>query len=214
MEKLQLKAVTRGEESPKKVRDSGQLPAVVYGNKQEPKNLQVAQNEFEKALRKAGESTIIELSLDDGSIKNVLIHDLQRDPVTHQPIHADFLEVNMSEKLTANVILEFVGEPLAVKALGGTLMKQIDTIEVECLPDDLPHAIEVDISALKTFEDSILVSQISLPKGVVVLTDPQELVVKVSPPRDVEAEMAKEVGDISQVEGIKEDPKPEEEPAA
>ncbi len=210
MEKLLLKVETRDEKtSPKNIRKNGHILGIVYGNKKQGVSISAAQNEFEKVLRKAGESTIVELQFADGSAKNVLIHDLQRDPVTHMPIHADFLEVDMNQTLTANVILDFVGESLAIKALGGTLMKQLDAVEVECLPKDLPHSIEVDISALKTFEDSILVSNIKAPAGVKILGDAEELVVKVSPPRDVEAELSKEVGDVSQVEGIKEEPKEE-----
>lgn len=216
MEKLQLKVENRDAKlNPSAIRRQGKMPAVVYGNKQTPKSLSVLQNEFEKVLRKAGESTLVELMFDDGSVKNVLIHDLERDPVKHSPIHADFLEVNMTEKLKANVTLEFTGEALAVKALGGTLMKQLDAVEVECLPKDLPHSLVVDISALENFEDSILVGSIKSPSGVVILTDANELVAKVQPPRDVEAELAQEVGDVNEVEGIKEEaPAAEDAPAA
>lgn len=208
METLQLGAVTRAEaDQPKKIRQAGDMPAILYGNKSVPVNLKVKQNEFQKIFRKAGTSTLVELSV-DGKINTVLIHDVQMHYLTSQPIHADFLVVNMKEKLTAKVPLEFIGEAMAAKAMGGTLAKMITEIEVECLPHDLPHVIEVDISPLNTFEDSILAGNINLPKGVSLVTSAEETVAKVDAPRNVEAELAKEIGDVSQVAGIK-----KEEPA-
>lgn len=205
MEKLQLKVENRQEGiNLNSLRSSGRMPAVVYGNSIKPMNLSVAQNEFEKVLRVAGESTLVELQMSDGSVKNVLVHDLQRDPVTHTIIHADFLEVDMSQTLTANVPLEFTGEAMAVKALGGTLVKVLNEVEVECLPSDLPHNIEVDISSLQTFEDLIAVKDIQAPAKVKITTEPEEVVAKVQPPRDVEAELESQLGDVTAVEGVAE----------
>lgn len=215
MTKLSLSAALRDAGSvAKKVRKNGQLPGVLYGRHTKPVSVAVAQNEFEKVLRKAGESTIIELAVNGNEIHNVLIHDLQRHPVTHTLIHADFLEVSMTEKLTATVRLEFVGEALAVKAHSGTLVKQLTEIEVECLPGDLPNMIEVNIESLATFEDSITIADLDIPKGVEVKNDADEVVAKVQPPRDVEADLAQEIGDVASVEGIKEDPATEGEAPA
>lgn len=196
------------------LRKSGQMPAVVYGNKIANLHLSVSQNEFEKILRKAGESTIIELLTEDGQKHNVLIHDVQRHFLTSLPIHVDFLEVSMTEKLTATVSLEFVGESMAVKQLGGVLVKLLDEVEVECLPADLPSHIEVDLAKLATLDDNIFVKDIKSPNKVTVITDAEELVAKVQPPRDVEAELAQPiVEDVSKVEGVIKPEAPKEEAA-
>lgn len=215
MEKLQLQAKAREVQAAtaNNVRGQGSIPAVLYGHNIPNVHVTVAQGEFEKLFRKAGESTIVELKTDDGKTHNVLIQAIQKHYLTGTITHVDFYEVSMTEKLTATVPLEFVGESDAVKILGGTLLKVIDEIEVECLPGDLPHSLEVDISVLKTFDDSILVKDIKLPKGVVVTSDPEETVANTQAPRDIEAELAEPVvEDISAVEGAAED-KPAEEGA-
>jgi len=128
------------------------------------------------------------------------------------PDHVDFFEVNMSETLTATVPLEFTGESAAVKAMGGTLVKVISEVEVQCLPKDLPHQLEVDISALKSFEDVITLADLALPSGVALTADPEEVIAKVQPPRDMDAELAGPVEeDVSKVEGVADKP---EEPTA
>lgn len=213
MSALQLQAKNRDVKANiDRLRKSGQMPAELYGNKIQNLHLSVGQNEFEKVLRKVGESTIIELMTEDGQKHNVLIHDVQRHFLTSLPIHVDFLEVSMTEKLTATVALEFVGESFAVKNLGAVLVRQLDEVEVECLPGDLPSSIEVDISKLATLEDSIHVKDLSVSDKVKVVTDGEELVAKVQPPRNVEAELAEPiVEDVTKVEGVvKEEPAKEE----
>ncbi len=215
MEKLQLQAKARDVQSAtaNNVRSNGSIPAVLYGRNIPNVHLTVSQGEFEKLFRKAGESTIVEIKTDDGKTHNVLIQAIQKHYLTSKITHVDFYEVSMTEKLTATVPLEFVGESHAVKILGGTLVKVIDEVEVECLPGDLPHSLEVDISVLKDFDVSILVKDIKLPNGVVFTGDPEETVANTQPPRDIEAELAEPVvEDISAVEGAAED-KPAEEGA-
>lgn len=212
MENLILKAVSRDLKVPAgKLRTEGWLPAELYGKGKENLHVQVNAIEFEKLFRKAGESTIITLDIEGVGQKTVLVQDVQVNYLRSIADHIDFYEVNMSEKLTATVQLEFVGEPLAVKALGGTLVKVISEVEVECLPKDLPHSIEVNIESLKTFDDQIALQDIKLPSGVsLTAEDLEELVVKVQPPRDVDAELAEPVEeDISKVAGAA-----EEKPAA
>jgi large subunit ribosomal protein L25 len=156
MEKFQLKTSNRDIAiKPDALRKQGLMPAELYGNKQANQHLSVSQNEFEKVLRKAGESTVVDLVTDDGKAHNVLIHDVQRHFLTSRPIHVDFYEVSMTEKLTANVALEFVGEAPAVRTHGGTLVKTLDAVEVESLPADLPHNITVDVSGLAELTDVI-----------------------------------------------------------
>jgi large subunit ribosomal protein L25 len=215
MDKFQIEAAVRDivAEPSKKLQEKGLIPAELYGHGIVNMHLSISQKEFEKVLRKAGESTLVEIKT-PGGVRNVLIHDVQKHYLTSAPIHVDFYEVKMTERLTATVALEFVGEADAVKVLGGTLVKVLSEVEVESLPADLPHNIEVDISVLKTFADTLSVKDLKVSDKVTVKTDPDELVVKVQPPRDVEAELAEPVGDVdvSQVEGVAD--KPEGDAAA
>lgn len=216
MDKLQLKAEVRDLKTttPQKLRKAGKLPAVLYGHKIQNTALTVNAREFDKVLRKAGESTIVELITDDGKTHPVLIHEVQYHYLTSVPTHVDFYVVSMTEKLKAKVILEFVGESAAVKTMGGVLVKVLSEVEVACLPADLPHNIAVSLDALKTLQDSIHIKDLSVPLKVKILNPADEMVAKVQPPRDVEAELSTPVvEDVSKVEGAAEI-KPEAEGAA
>ncbi|HMR55436.1 MAG TPA: 50S ribosomal protein L25, partial [Candidatus Doudnabacteria bacterium] len=192
MEKIQLKTAVReivGRDS-NNLRKAGSIPAVLYGHNVGNLNLSVNAIDFEKVLRKAGESTIIELDMADGAKKNVLIQEVQYHYLNSQPIHVDFFEVSMTEKLTATVPIEFIGESHAVKALGGTLVKMLTEVEVECLPADLPQHFEVDITALNDFSAMITVADIPHDSAKVeIKADTEEAVAKVQEPRDMEAEL-------------------------
>jgi large subunit ribosomal protein L25 len=170
----------------KQVRKQGFIPAVLYGQKVKNLNLSINYNDFEKLYQKAGESTLIKLKIDDGQSKKervVLIHDVAKDPVTSRFIHIDFNQVKMDQAITVEVPLTFIGESEAVKALGGVLIKNIQTVEIEALPQDLIHEIEVDISLLKTFDDNICVKDLKMPEKVKLVTDPEEVIASVVPPR-------------------------------
>ncbi len=202
MEKLQLQTEAR---EMSKFRDAkhlyrkGLIPGNLYGNNVANVHVGINQIEFEKVLRKAGESTLIELMLPDGGMRNVLIQKVDRHYLTSRPIHVDFYEVKMSEKLTATVQIEFIGESHAVKALGGTLVKVLSEVEVECLPGDLPHQIDVDISVLKTFDDQITIADLKVSDKVEIKGEQEEVVAKVQEPRDMEAELAPEVDEAAAV---------------
>jgi large subunit ribosomal protein L25 len=144
-----------------KLRKAGQLPAVLYGHKVETQDLELSEREFAKIFKQAGESTLVNLTV-DGQSRPVLIHDVQNHYLTDKPIHVDFYAVNMDEKLKAHVPVHFLGEAPAVKSLGGVLVKNLSEIEVECLPADLPHAIEVDISILDNFEKAVYVRDLKV----------------------------------------------------
>ena len=207
MDKIELKAAVRDiKENLNKLRKGGRLPAVLYGHKVKNASLSLDAREFDKVLKKAGESTIVDLVVDGGKTHPVLIHEVQYHYLTSRPIHADFYEVSMTEKLKAKVVLEFIGEAPAVKTLGGVLVKVLNEVEVECLPADLPHNIEVKLDSLKTLTDSIHVKDLKVSSKVQILAPADEMVAKVQPPRDVEAELAVPVvEDISKVEGAAED---------
>ncbi|MEZ4180226.1 MAG: 50S ribosomal protein L25 [Candidatus Doudnabacteria bacterium] len=202
MQKIQLKAEARELKTrdSKQLRKTGLIPAELYGYKTENTHISVNMIELQKIVREAGESTILELVLPDGSNKNVIIKAIDYHYLTTLPIHVDFMSVNMTEKLTTNIALEFTGEAMAVKALGGTLVTMLNEVEVECLPTDLPQSIEVDISKLETFEDIILVKDLVVSTGVEIKTDLEEPVAKVQEPRDMDAELAED--SVSEEEAV------------
>ncbi len=207
MTKLNLKAKLR-EITGKKVRrfrKQGLIPAIVYGNKIEPKNLWVNKVDFMRIYESAGESTILELETDDSQKVNVLIHDVQFDPLSGNFFHVDFFQVRMDEKVETEVPLKFVGESEAVKNLGGVLVKSLDTLPVSCLPGDLPSEIEVDISVLKSFGDTISVGSLKLSSAITVKIDPDTVIASVAEPRSEEelAKLEEKVeADVTKVEGV------------
>jgi len=156
-------------------RVDGQMPAIVYGPKQAPTPISVDARVFEKTLKQAGESSIIELTGLDTPIQ-VLIHEVDRDPLTHTPRHADFYAVEKGAKVEVAVPIVFEGEAPAIKE-GANLVKVLHEIEVESEPSKLPHEIVVDISTLLAIGDQIRVSDIKAPAGVVFLTDAEEVIV-------------------------------------
>ena len=199
---------TKREVSGKRVkglRNAGKLPGVLYGHKVDTQSLEMNERDFAKAFKSAGESTIVNLVV-DGKTQPVLIHEVQNHYLTGLPIHVDFYAVDMTEKIKVKVPLHFVGESPAVKALGGTLVKNLSEVEVECLPGDLPHSFEVDISNLNTFEDAIRVSGIQVSDKVTILAGADEVVVTVTPPRSEEEMKALEEApvaeDVTKVEGV------------
>lgn len=165
------------------LRQTGQLPAVVYGHGVEPKNILVDYQLFAKAYQTGGESTLVDLRIDQAEPVKVLIQDVQRDPTTEQFLHVDFHQVRMNEKIRAEVELKFIGEAPAIKELSGVLVTTLDTLSIECLPNDLVHEIEVDLSKLKTFKDSIHVADLAMPKGITVMVPADEVIALVQEPR-------------------------------
>lgn len=166
------------------LRKQGFIPAVVYGYKAEVQSISIPIKAFKKALAEAGESTLLILNV-EGKDFNVLIHDVSLDPVKDQPIHADFLAVQMDKEVHTKVELEFIGESIAVKQEGGVLVKVMHEIEVSALPKDLPHTIEVDLNELRAIGDRIFVSNLSAP-NVKFLAPSDEVVALIDAPRTEE----------------------------
>jgi len=191
---LTLPAVKRDAEknSPRAVRLAGSIPAVVYGQEADNQVIQVKIPEFLKVFAKAGESSLIDLALDGQKPLKVIVKDVQYDNLSSQPVHIDFYQVNMNKKMMAEVPLNFVGEARAVKELGGTLIKSKDSIEVSCLPGDLPSHIDVNLGALNEFNDLVAVKDLVLPAGVAALDGPDEALVLVSAPQAEEQPAAAE----------------------
>jgi large subunit ribosomal protein L25 len=143
----------------------------------------------------------------------VIIYEIQKDPVTSNYIHADFFQVRMDEEIEKEVELSYIGEAPAVKELGGVLVKSLDEITVKCLPADLPSEIEVDITVLKTFEDHITVKDLKISPKVKFDIDQETVVALVAPPRseeELEGLSEKVEEDVTKVEGVIKEEKPEE----
>jgi len=192
----------------KVLRKKGVLPAILYGPKiKEAQPLEIEEKHFEKVYKEAGESTLISLEIEGQKQKiPVLIHEVKLDPLTEKPIHVDFYQPRLEEEIEAKVSLVFEGESLAVKDLGGTLVKNISEVEVRALPQNLPHEIKVNIENLKTFEDNILIKDLKIPEGVKVLKEPEEIVAQVLAPVKVEEELVKPIEEkVEEVEKVEEE---------
>jgi large subunit ribosomal protein L25 len=174
------------------------IPAVMYGSGVKNTSLSLKRSEFEKVFSQSGESGLISLKLDDGQELPVIVKDYQVDAIRNYIIHVDFFKVNMDEKVTAEVSLEYVGESPAVKAFGAIIVHSFDTLEIECLPKDLIQHIDVDLSVLAEIGDTITVADIKLPTGIIFTQDPNELVVHAIEPKktveDTAADAAIEAG--------------------
>ena len=169
----------------KTLRKQGYLPGVVYGEGIESQAISMTFIDFERVLKQAGESTLVTLDV-DGKKYNCLIHDIAHDALRGNPIHADFYAVRMDKPIRAMVPIEFIGESSAVKSEGGVLVKVMHEIEVEALPQNLPHEVHVDLGLLSTFESKALIKDIILPKGVEAVADADEIVVLIESPRTAE----------------------------
>ena len=215
MEKVLLEAKKRSERGRKvnKGRKEGLVPAVVYGHGVESTSLWVSELELKRLLRKSGESTIIDLKIDGKDDRNVLIHEIQKDGISEKFNHVDFFQVRMNEAIETGVELVFIGESKAVKEMSGILVKNMDEVEVKCLPADLPSHIDVDISKIETFDDHITIADLKVSDKVKILAEPETVVALVAPQR-TEAEMealdTKVEADVTKVEGIVKEEAPAE----
>lgn len=210
MERIELQAEKRESvgRALNSLRKEGFLPSVVYGHNFEAMPIQIKYKDFENVFKKAGESTLINLRIGDKE-EPAVIKDIQKDPVTDQIIHADFYKVNLKEKIKAKVPLIIVGESEAVKT-GGVLVKTVNEFEVEALPQDLPHELQIDISRLHNFGDHIQVKDIFVSDRVRIEANPEEIVALVQEPRKEEIVEAAPPS-VEEVEVIKKEEKKEEE---
>jgi large subunit ribosomal protein L25 len=172
-----------------RLRRDGVLPAVVYGHGVESTNVSVDAHEFELLRRRTGPNTLIDLAVDGKKARPVLVHGVQVHPVTRRPLHVDLFLVRMTEEMTVDVPLVAVGTAQAVEIGGGTLMHVAETVKVRALPDHLPQSIEYPVESLVDFDSVIHVRDLAIPSDATLLTDGDEIVAKVLPPR-VEVEEA------------------------
>lgn len=193
------------------VRREGMLPAVIYGRSEESTPISLSRKEFEKVYRTAGSSTVITLT-GLGDDKSALIQDVEFHAVSGEPLHADFYAIEKGQSVTVSVPIEFEGTSAAVKDLGGILVKVMHELEMEVQPKDLPQAIHIDISALKTLDDKIFVGDLKLPASAKISVPMDEVVAMVSVAKEETEETAPM--DLSAIESSVERGKKEEEAPA
>jgi large subunit ribosomal protein L25 len=186
---MQLKAATRDllGKSSRRLHGEGKLAAVVYGHNTKPTPLVLDRLEFQKVFLKSGRTHLVDLVV-DGRTDKVLVREIQTHPRRLGPIHVDFYQVNLEEKITVEVPIHLVGESAAVKRGDADILQPIHSLRVECLPSDIPEAFEVDMTPLEEIESEVRISDIKMPKGVTVLIDPEELVVKIIKNREMKVE--------------------------
>lgn len=202
MEEVVLKANLRtllGKQV-KAIRREGKLPAVIYGHHIEPISIVLDQREAVKSLAGLAPSALVTVDV-DGTTHKALVREKQRNKISGMLLHVDFLAVSMTEKLRSQVYLEIVGLAPAIKDFSGVLVTGFDEVEVECLPQDLPERIVVNVSGLAKIGDGIYVRDLAVPAGVKILEEPDTMVALIAAQAAVEEEVVPVVE-----EGIEEEP--------
>lgn len=213
MNKFIIKAETR-ELTGRKVkalRREGKLPANVYGRDVKSMAVTVDLKEFNKVFKEAGETGIVEIEVGKET-KPTLIKNVQTDPVTDTAIHADFLQVDLKQKVTAQIPVEIIGESPAEKQGVGTVVLYMNEIEVEALPADLPDNFEIDATLLENVDDAVYVKDLKIDKTKIeIISEEEQIVVKVEPPKEEKpepepvAEGEEVVEDETPAEGVTEE---------
>ncbi|MGO4548739.1 50S ribosomal protein L25 [Paenibacillus sp. 2TAB23] len=200
----QRTVATKGEL--RQLRLQGKIPGVIYG-KQLDQAAQVAVDGKElQALLRSQPNAVLEINIPSHGKTSVMISEIQRDSLSRQVLHVDFHQINMNENVRANVRIQAEGDSQGVRE-GGILQIILHELEVQCLPGSIPDAVAVDISALEV-GGSLLVSDLSLPKGVEALADPEQVVVTILAPQK---ELTEEEAENAAVEAAEADARSEEE---
>ena len=186
----------------RRMRRDRKLPAVVYGGDKDSNTITLNPREIISILKsESGQNTIFKLKVGDGSEDNVMIFDLQIDPITRQLIHADLMRIAMDVEIEVSVPLVTVGEPVGVIVDEGVLDQSLRELVVSCLPSNIPDAIEVDVSELE-MNSSIKVRDMTLPPDVTLITDPDRSIASVVPPvSEADLEVAVEEEELELAEG-------------
>ncbi len=201
----------------KKLRSEGLIPAHIFGHKVKTIHVQVKSTEFGKVFEKSGETGLLELSV-DGEKRPVLVRNVQVHPVSDQPLHIDFYQVNLTEKVKVKVPIEVIGEALAVEKKIGLLLTPVSEVEIEALPADIPEKIEVDVAGLENVGDEIKIKDLAYDKSKIQIHADEDLVVVqigelvTREMEAVEAEIEAEKAEaVAEVEAVPEEAaKPEE----
>jgi large subunit ribosomal protein L25 len=194
-QKTQLKASHRqvkGKEV-RFLRRQGATPANVFGRGLASTAIQIETKQLRQVLNKVGTSQLITLSIEgEAEPRNVLVRDFKVNPLSRELLHVDLYQVSMTERTKLDVPIVLVGESIAVKKLGGVMLQSLNRLNIECLPADIPPAIEVDLSPLVELGNALHVKEIKLGVAVTILDDPEEVIVSVIAPAAEEAKAFEE----------------------
>lgn len=221
MEKVKIKATKRDVvgKQVKALRRDGQLPAVIYGRHTEPISISLDAHSASLALGRLTSSSLVTIEV-DGTEYPALVREKQRDYIKNRLLHVDFLAVSLTEKITASVRLNFKGVSLAVKDYNAVLVHNLEQLEVECLPTDLPEQIDVDISVLARPGEGIRVRDITVSDQIEILDDPDTMIAVATfarveeepvPGVEAEAEAGEEEPELAVERGKKEEGEEDEE---
>lgn len=196
MDALELKAEPREvlKRGVKYLREQGYVPAVMYGKDVESSPIKVEARALDKVLSVAGTHQLISLKVGKEKAKMTLARDIQRDVVKRNYLHVDFYTVKMDEKVTAQVPIVIEGVSPAVRDLGGVLTQGLDQLEIECLPADLVSSIIINIDSLTELNDTLSVSDLTVPDSITIMSDMESMVIKIEPPRLITEEEEAEEG--------------------
>jgi len=219
MEKIVLKADkrTRIGKKVKTLRVMGKVPAIIYGGEIETTPISLDTRETTNTLNNVSGSTILTIQLENEEYP-VLVREIQQDYVKGKLLHVDFLAVSLKEKLRTSVSINLIGEAPVLESYSALIVSGLDQVEVECLPQDLPEAIDVDVSHLVELGDAIYVKDIPAIQDVEILSDPEELIAVASAIKEEvveeeieEAELLEEGEELAEPEVIEQGKKEEEE---
>ncbi len=186
------------------LRRAGITPANLYGRGMESISFQVDTRELERIVHQGARSALVDLSI-DGQLHNALLRILQRHPVTRAPLHAEFFRVQMDRMIQTQIPLHAVGEAPAARLPASLVSQVMHEITVECLPANIPHAIEVDLSPLVEIGDTIMVRDLVAPLNAVILAEPDQVVVRAGQARVAAEAAALDAADAAAAEGAEEE---------
>jgi len=181
----------------KKLRQQDLIPAELYGHGVKNLHFTLSAKEFQKVFKEAGESAIVNLKIEDEKTLPVMIHDIKTDSLSGKILNVDFYQIKLTEKIRVHIPIEFIGEAPAVKTFGGILVKTLQEIEVEALPQDLPHRIQIDLVFLDEIEKSVSVKDLKLGDKVKIFLSPETIIATV-----VEAKAEEVVAEAAPAEEI------------
>jgi large subunit ribosomal protein L25 len=184
----------------KKLRRQGITPVNLFGHKIEPLALQCDTSQLQRVLAQSGRTGLINLKLDRAKkARNVMVREVQRAPRSGVLLHVDFYQVRMDEKIRVEVPIVTIGEAPALKLKENFLAHELNELTIECLPDEIPSRIEIDVSTLAEADQAIYVEDISLDDGIAVINSPDQMVAKIST-QFVEEVIEEEVEEVAEVE--------------